>query len=158
MSQPPYPAIPQSPLEVGDVFGGAFKIFKRRWGLFILLSVLPSLIILVSALLLTVGAFLVARRMREGDSATPFILTLIAMVLAITLAGLVATIKFGGMTMALAEAEAQGRRVGWADHRQDAGFLRALPSDVRRSDRLRAGSDGPHGRPHRHRRRHRASR
>ncbi|MCT1458976.1 hypothetical protein M3G03_05390 [Aestuariimicrobium sp. p3-SID1156] len=129
MSQPPYPAIPQSPLEVGDVFGGAFRIFKSRWGSFTLLSVLPSLIILVSALLLTVGAFLVARRMREGDSATPFILTLIAMVLAITLAGLVATIKFGGMTMALAEAEAQGRRVGWAEltDRTRGSFGRYLP-------------------------------
>lgn len=129
MTQPPYPAIPPSPLDVGQVLGGAFTILKKRLGLFALLSVMPTLIILGSTVLLAVGMLLVSRSMRDGDSAVPFVLGLVAMVLLITVIGLVATIKFGSMTMALAEAEAQGRRAGWSDlsERTRGVFGRYLP-------------------------------
>lgn len=127
------PALRPSPLDVGGVVSGTFEIYKRRFGLFVLLAVLPMAVVFVLlALLMVPVVALIAQIGRNGDAAgaAGLIIALVLGYLALIVVGALAQIKFGAMTNLATSEVAAGNRptLGslWAGSRGVVGRIVGL--------------------------------
>lgn len=125
VTHPAYPAVRRFPMDLGDMLGTSFRFLGRRLGSYVAMALIPTLT-MIAVFGVLVGVVAVsARTMGSGAIATLFIVFgLLAMA-----AVLVVNLKFQAMMVAVAEGQAQGRDVSWADasQRTRGAVARYLP-------------------------------
>ncbi|MGC3993398.1 MAG: glycerophosphoryl diester phosphodiesterase membrane domain-containing protein [Propionicimonas sp.] len=129
----PTPMLPPSPLDIGGLFQSSFRALKARFGLFVLLALLPSIVIIVvvaSATLLMLPGILAASTGGPRALGVGLGVGIAVLVIGMFVAVLVQLKSYGMLSLAAYEI-AQGQRptVGglWT---RTKGFLPAMASVI----------------------------
>lgn len=106
----PTPLLPLRPLDVGDVFGGAFTILRRRFGTFLGISAVMTLLPMVLILVGTVPFVmtLLSAEMSRGRPDLSSIAPLVLLLLVVVLVSLLIQLKAQAMLAQGAYETAQG--------------------------------------------------
>ncbi|HSN44057.1 MAG TPA: glycerophosphoryl diester phosphodiesterase membrane domain-containing protein [Propionibacteriaceae bacterium] len=104
------PALRPSPMDVGSVVASTFEVFRRRLGLFVLLTFAPiAFVLALVAALFAIGSALRGSLFNSWDVQTQLIVGLIVGYLVLAVASIMAQLKFAAMTSAAVAEVADGR-------------------------------------------------
>lgn len=92
---PVAPVLAPSPLALGDVFAGVIGVFKRHWGLFVGIALLPALVSALAMVIFGVVVFVVvSAAIARGAQAPQALLASLAVPLALSTLGLIVAMFF----------------------------------------------------------------
>lgn len=129
----PTPAIAPSPLDIGGLFSASINALKQRFGLFILIALLPSMVTLVVMGIGTalVVASAVAMAARSSSSPSPLLIVGIVVTLAGGIVGALVQVKAYGLMSLAAYEVAQSQRPNLGGLLQRSrGFLPRIASVI----------------------------